>query len=164
MINTSRSSRFRAAALLLAALPLSAVAQNRLPDSLLRRGDLVGARPPAPGSRAAALARRPAAAFPTTTADPGLARLLHESVDLARVPATQLPDLYARFLEVTRAERRQWAARDWDGASATLARLNARYEQVRLDLPLDERLRIRSAQGEFRTLQGARRVKDRLRD
>ncbi len=173
-MNPSAFARRHGAALLLAALPLAAAAQNHLQDSLLRRGDLVGARPAAPGSRAAALARRPAGAVAATAAgaassasgtfDPVLARLLHEHVNPARVPAEELPNLYERFLVATRAARRQWKTRDWDEASAALGRLNARYEQVRSSLPLDERLRVRGAQGEFRTLQSARRAKDQLRE
>ena len=43
-----------------------------------------------------------------------------------------------------------------------LARLNQRYEQVRTTLPIEERLRIRSFQGEFHTLRGARQAKDKI--
>ncbi|MGI4835720.1 MAG: hypothetical protein ACRYFK_19870 [Janthinobacterium lividum] len=154
-----------AAALLLAALPLAALAQNSMQDSLLRSGDLVGGRPRPALPRAAArpnAAARPAAVAHAANADPTLARLLHESIDVGQVPAAQLPDLYARFVEATRDQRRQWSARDWAEASAALTRLNARYEAVRLDLPLNERLNVRSYQGEFRTLEAARATKDRL--
>jgi hypothetical protein len=106
----------------------------------------------------------PGRALVTTTADPVLARYLHESIDINRVPASQLPDLYSRFIEYTRDERRQWSPADWDEASAALSRLNARYEAVRKELSLEDRLAVRSSQGEFRTLQGARRVKDRVGD
>lgn len=145
--------------LLLAALPLATVAQTATQDSLLQAGDLVGGRPHASVPCTAATTRRAAT---STTADPVLTRLLHESVDISRVPASQMPDLYSRFLEATRAQRRQWSDRDWDEASGALARLNERYEAVRLELPLNERVNVRSYQGEFRTLQGARRVKERL--
>lgn len=147
------------AVLLLAALPLLATAQNSRQDSLLRRGDLAGGRP-----RAQASAPRPAA--PTrpfvANADPGLTKIMHESIDVNHLAAPQLLDVYSRFLDATRDQRRSWDAREWDEASAALTRLNARYEVVRLDLPLDDRLTVRSYQGEFRTLQGARRVKDRI--
>ena len=46
--------------------------------------------------------------------------------------------------------------------ATTVVCLNQRYEQVRTDLPLEERLRIRSFQGEFHTLRGARQVKEKL--
>jgi len=151
------SGRCSVAVLLLAALPLAATAQNTTQDSLLRRGNLIGGRPHASVPRTAAPARR----LPTS-ADPTLAKYLRESIDINRLPASQLPDVYSRFLEATRDQRREWSARDWDEASAALGRLNARYEAVRQELPLEDRLSVRSCQGEFRTLQGARRVKDRV--
>jgi len=42
-----------------------------------------------------------------------------------------------------------------------LTRLNQRYEQVRTGLPLEERLRIRTTQGEFHTLRGTRELKNK---
>ncbi len=98
------------------------------------------------------------------TAQPAQDRLLGEKVVLGTARATELPDLYSRFIEATRAQRRQWTAADWSNASAVLARLNARYEQVREQLPLEERVRIRSWQGEFRTLEKARDVKDIIKE
>lgn len=156
---------------LLACLPLLAAAQNSRQDSLLRAGDLVGGRPHAAPPRTAGPSRVTATATATTTtraaalpagADPILARLLHESVVIGRVPAGEMPGLYDRFLDATRAEHKQWSERDWVEASAALGRLNARYEAVRRDLSLNDRLAVRESQGEFRTLESARRVKDRL--
>ena len=148
--------RRAAAALLLATLPLAALAQRSVQDSLLRNGDLVGGRAHPARTAAHATAVRP------TAADPVLARMLHESVAISTVPAAQLPDLYARFLEATRDQRRQWSPADWADASATLTRLNQRYEAVRQELPLNERLNVRTYQGEFRTLEAARTTKNRL--
>ena len=87
-------------------------------------------------------------------------RLLGEKVLLSRARATELPDLYARFIGSTREQRHQWTATDWSKAAAVLANLNARYEQVREQLPLEDRVRIRSWQGEFRTLEAARDAKE----
>jgi hypothetical protein len=151
--------RYASAALLLAALPLAAHAQNSKQDSLLRRGELVGGRPHASVPRTAATTRRFVA-----SGDPTLAKYLHENIDVNKIPASQLENVYSRFLEATRDERRQWSAQDWDEASAALSRLNARYEVVRKEMPLEERVNIRTYQGEFRTLQGARRVKDRVNE
>ncbi|RZK19901.1 MAG: hypothetical protein EOO56_13400 [Hymenobacter sp.] len=88
--------------------------------------------------------------------------MIRESVDLNRATADELPDLYGRFIDATRDQRRQWSEQDWTDASATLGRLNARYAQVRTDIDMEDRLRIRSWQGEFRTLQGARRINQKL--
>lgn len=92
------------------------------------------------------------------------ARLLKENVNIGRAHATDLPDLYLRLIETMRTEKKGWSQTDWSTASEVLGRLNARYEQVRTQLPLEERLRIRTLQGEFRTLEKARDVKDSMRD
>lgn len=92
------------------------------------------------------------------------ARLLNENVNISRVRATELTGLYQRLVETMRTEKKSWSQADWNTAGEVLSRLNARYEQVRTQLPLEERLRIRTLQGEFRTLEKARGVKDSMRD
>ena len=87
-------------------------------------------------------------------------RLLGEKVNINTARAAELPDLYGRFLESTRAQRRSWSAADWSAAGLVLEKLNGRYEQVRDQLDIDEKVRIRSLQGEFRTLEKAKDVKD----
>jgi|GEM_PF-1087256 len=104
-----------------------------------------------------------AARRPTTAAD-AQRRLLNETVTISTARATELPDLYGRLLEHTRDNRKQWSQADWSAASAVLERLNVRYEQVREQLTFDDRLRVRSLQGEFRTLEKARDVKDLVTD
>ncbi|GAA4017973.1 hypothetical protein GCM10022408_34570 [Hymenobacter fastidiosus] len=91
-------------------------------------------------------------------------RLLNETVVITKARATELPDLYGRLLEHTRDNRRQWSPADWSAASTVLSRLNGRYEQVREQLSLDDRLRVRSLQTEFRTLEKARDVKEAMSD
>ncbi|RPD45438.1 hypothetical protein DNI29_18835 [Hymenobacter sediminis] len=105
-----------------------------------------------------AAARRPA------TADQAQRRFLGEDVNISQARPTELPDLYFRLVETMRSDKKNWTQADWSAASAVLSRLNARYEQVREQLPLEERLRIRSLQGEFRTLEKARNVKDVIRE
>ena len=141
------------AVLLLAAQAPAHAQTATVPDSLRRAGELVGSRPSA--GRLARAARPAAAAMPT-------ARLLGADVNLARTRADELPGLYENFIAVCQEQGRQWSDDDWDSAAAVLSRLNQRYEQVRTALPLTARVNIRSAQAEFHTLQGARRVKERL--
>ncbi|MBD2770064.1 hypothetical protein IC235_19425 [Hymenobacter sp. BT664] len=152
--------------LLLAGLPLAGRAQSasRM-DSLRRHGELTGARP------SGGLLARPRATAPRSTpagrprgaaADPVQQHLLGTTVNLAEARAEQLPDLYEQFISTTRAERRQWSYEQWDAAGAVLARLNERYAQVRTELPLEERLRIRTFQGEYHALRGARKVKSAI--
>ena len=140
--------------LLLAGLPVALHAQATTPDNPRQRGELTGARP-----HTAIAAHRAAA---PSAADPVQQHLLGTIINLPQATASQLPDLYEAFIGTTRDERRKWSYADWDAASQVLGRLNQRYEQVRTDLPLEERLRIRSYQGEFHTLRGARSVKDKL--
>lgn len=146
--------------LLLAGVPAAGHAQASNPaDSLRRRGELTGARPSGDllaRPRAAGGARRP------RYADPAQQHLLGTDVNLAQAGPAQLPDLYEAFIATTRGERRGWNGAQWDAAGQVLARLNQRYEQVRTALPLEERLRIRTYQGEFHTLRGARQVQERL--
>ncbi|UOQ55344.1 hypothetical protein [Hymenobacter cellulosivorans] len=105
-----------------------------------------------------------AAAREPETASTAQRRLLNETVTISRARANELPELYLHLLENTRAQRQGWTQADWSAASAVMDRLNARYEQVREQLPLEERVRIRSMQGEFRTLEKARNVKDIMRE
>lgn len=105
-----------------------------------------------------AAARRPA------TADQAQRRFLGEDVNISQARPTELPDLYFRLVETMRSDKKNWTQADWSAAGAVLSRLNARYEQIREQLPLEERLRIRSLQGEFRTLEKARNVKDVIRE
>jgi hypothetical protein len=138
--------------LLLAALPATLAAQTT-PTTQPRPGDLVGRRP-SPMRRTAAAQAAPA----TAENDPAQQRLLQTTIDLGRARAEQLPELYERLIGSTRAEHRQWNASDWAAAGQVLARLDQRYAQVRPDLPLEERLRVRAFQGEFRTLRGTRNL------
>jgi len=87
-------------------------------------------------------------------------KLLGEKVNISTTRAAELPDLYGRFLESTRAQRRTWTAADWSAAGLVLEKLNGRYEQVKESLDIDEKVRIRSLQGEFRTLEKAKDMKD----
>ncbi|MCC3151993.1 hypothetical protein Q3A66_18700 [Hymenobacter sp. BT770] len=147
--------------LLLAGLPFSGHAQSRTTaDSMRQRGELTGARPS--GDLLAKPRTAPAASRTTTSSDPIQQHLLNSDVNLARVSGSELPDLYERFIATTRDERRKWSYQDWDNAATVLARLNQRYEKVRTELPIEERLRIRTYQGEFHTLRGARQVKDKI--
>ncbi|GAB3573856.1 hypothetical protein GCM10027345_07150 [Hymenobacter daeguensis] len=144
--------------MLLAGLPAAGFAQATTQAELLRRGELTGSRPAAATPARQAAAQRAASA----AADPVQQHLLQTDVNLAQARAEELPNLYERFIATTRDERRTWTYPQWDAAGQVLARLNQRYEQVRTELPLEERLRIRSFQGEFHTLRGARQVKEKL--
>lgn len=101
-------------------------------------------------------ANQPATAQQTQT------RILGENVNIATARASELTDLYGRFIDYVRTNRRNWEAEDWAQASAVLTRLNQRYDKVRDQIVMDDRLRIRSWQGEFRTLEQAKKTKEAI--
>lgn len=86
-------------------------------------------------------------------------KLLNTTAPLNRAMAGALPDLYGRLIESTRVSYKRWTKTDWDAANLVLGRLNARYDQVSDQLQLEDRVRIRSLQAEFRTLEKARDLK-----
>ena len=142
--------------LLLALAATPALAQT----TPARPGELTGARP----SRRAMPAARPASRPTRAPADPVQARFLRQDVDLSRTSAAELPGLYENFMAATRAERRQWSDADWATAANVLARLNGRYQDVRAEVPTDDRLLIRSLQGEFYGLRAAHHTGEKVNE
>jgi len=108
--------------------------------------------------------RLEAQATQPATAQQAQRRLLNEDVQISKARASEMTDLYSRFVDATRGQRRQWTEAEWAEASTVLSTLNARYEQVRSQIPMEDRLRIRSWQGEFRTLEKTRNMKDIVTD
>jgi hypothetical protein len=93
----------------------------------------------------------------TPAADEELQKhLLNETIDLTKARAEELPDLFDHFIGTVREERRGWNYRQWTEAEQVLSRLVARYQVVHSELPLEERVRIRAAQTEFKTLKSTR--------
>ncbi|UYZ61030.1 hypothetical protein [Hymenobacter latericus] len=89
-------------------------------------------------------------------------QILGENVNLATVRAAEMHDLYGRFIDYVRVNRHDWDPEDWAVASNVLTKMNGRYEKVREQIPMEERLRIRSWQAEFRTLEKAKQTKKAL--
>ena len=100
---------------------------------------------------------------PTRAAsDTAVSTFLHEKVVLSTTTAPQLLRLYNEFIETVRTDRSGWKPADWERAASVLSSLNARYEQVRASFSLDDKLTIRSQQGEFQTLRTARQLSDQI--
>jgi hypothetical protein len=94
--------------------------------------------------------------------DTAVSSFLREKVVLSSVTAPQLLRLYSEFIETVRAERSGWKPANWERAAAVLSSLNARYDQLRTSFSLDDKLTIRSQQGEFQTLRTARQLSDQI--
>ncbi len=100
---------------------------------------------------------------PTRAAsDTAVSSFLREKVVVSTATAPQLLRLYNEFIETVRTERSGWKPADWERAAAVLSSLNARYEQTRSSFSLDDKLTIRSQQGEFQTLRTARQLSDQI--
>jgi len=94
--------------------------------------------------------------------DAAVSAFLHEKVVVSRATAPQLLRLYNEFIDQVRTDRSGWKPADWERASAVLSSLNARYDQLRTSFSLDDKLTIRSQQGEFQTLRTARQLSDQI--
>jgi hypothetical protein len=100
---------------------------------------------------------------PTRAAtDTAVSAFLHEKVAVNNTTAPQLLRLYNEFIETVRSQRSGWKPADWERAATVLSSLNARYEQLRASFSLDDKLTIRSQQGEFQTLRTARQLSDQI--
>jgi len=98
----------------------------------------------------------------SVASDAAVSTFLHEKVVVSRATAPQLLRLYNEFIDQVRTDRSGWKAADWERASAVLSSLNARYDQLRTSFSLDDKLTIRSQQGEFQTLRTARQLSDQI--
>jgi hypothetical protein len=86
--------------------------------------------------------------------------LLGSYADLDQLNVQSLEPAYTQLLRQTRAQRREWAQRDWDYATNIFEQLNERYRALRLDLPARQEIRIKALQAEFTALETGRDLKD----
>ena len=94
----------------------------------------------------------------TAASDATVSDYFREKTVVSSLPAPALLDAYARFIDKVRTDRRGWKPADWQLAASVLSSLNARYNQVRDAYSLDDKLTIRSQQGEFQALRTARQI------
>ena len=102
------------------------------------------------------------AAADTKATDAQVSDFFREKTTVGTLAAPALLDAYARFIEKVRADRRTWNAANWSEAAAVLSSLNGRYEQVRANFVLDDKVTIRSQQAEFQALRTARQLSDQV--
>ncbi len=170
-------------AALLLALPLAAAAQTKpatapaKPAATQQVTEVTEDLDPATGKvirRTTRTTTQPAGtAAPTGTAatapdadaratDAQVSDFFREKTTVAALTGPELLDAYTRFIEKVRADRRSWNSANWAAASAVLASLNGRYEQLRTSLVLDDKVTIRSQQAEFQALRTARQLSDQV--
>ncbi len=96
--------------------------------------------------------------------DSQVSDFFREKTTVGTLTAPALLDAYSRFIEKVRADRRTWNSASWANAAAVLSSLNGRYEQVRANFVLDEKVTIRSQQAEFQALRTSRQISDQVSD
>ena len=106
----------------------------------------------------------PTAAADSKATDAQVSDFFREKTTVGTLTAPALLDVYARFIEKVRTDRRTWNTANWSAAAAVISSLNGRYEQVRNNLVLDDKVTIRSQQVEFQTLRTARQLSDQVSD
>ncbi|GAA4508510.1 hypothetical protein GCM10023172_40720 [Hymenobacter ginsengisoli] len=115
-----------------------------------------------PASPSSSSSRTEDTASTPPASDTAVSAFLREKVVVGTTTAPQLLRLYKEFIETVREERSGWKPADWERAAAVLSSLNARYDQLRSSFSLDDKLTIRSQQGEFQTLRTARQLSDQI--
>jgi hypothetical protein len=132
----------------------------------------------APAASTSATPARPAPTrtVPTSTAsaaddatsaratDAQISTFLRRKTSVATLNGPGLLDAYNRFSQRVETDRHNWKPADWVTAAAVLSSLNARYEQLRPTLSLDDKVTIRAQQAEFQGLRTARQISNQVSD
>ena len=112
----------------------------------------------------------PAATSPTSEPvssaanDAQVSNFFREKLKASTLTSSELLDVYNRFLDKVRNDRRRWQPADWSRAAAVLSSLNDRYDQLRTSFTLDDKLTIRGVQGEFQALRTAKQISTSVSD
>lgn len=96
--------------------------------------------------------------------DTAVSDFFRERITVARLTSPQLLNTYTRFMDKVREDRRSWTMAEWTRAANVLSSLNGRYEQLRSNYTLDDKLTIRGVQGEFQALRTARQITGQVSD
>ena len=109
---------------------------------------------------------------PISTADAGtvaasdaqISTFLRRKTTVATLTGPALLSAYELFIERVRNDRQNWKPADWSTAAAVMSSLNGRYEDLRSTFSLDDKLTIRSQQGEFQALRTAKQISKQVSD
>ena len=96
--------------------------------------------------------------------DSQVADFFREKMTVSTLTAPELVDVYSRFMDKVRDDRRRWQPANWAAAAAVLSSLNHRYDQLRADISFEDKLTIRSQQAEFQGLRTAKQLTESISD
>ncbi|OKL38429.1 hypothetical protein [Pontibacter flavimaris] len=91
-------------------------------------------------------------------------QLLREYDDLAQLQPSQMREAYLTFMGTVRTKRKNWTQGDWDYVDHVYGKLNVRRGQLESQISTSDKLKIRTLQAEYLTLEGAADTKDMLRN
>jgi hypothetical protein len=91
-------------------------------------------------------------------------QLLREYDDLAQLQPSQMREAYLTFMGTVRTKRKNWTQSDWDYVDHVYGKLNERRGQLESQISTSDKLKIRTLQAEYLTLEGAADTKDMLRN
>lgn len=82
-------------------------------------------------------------------------QLLREYDSLETVTPQNVREAYLTFMGVVRAKRQNWTQDDWDYVDHVYSQLNQRRRQIEGQMSNSDKLKVRSLQAEYLTLEGA---------
>lgn len=89
-------------------------------------------------------------------------QLLREYANLENIQVDQMREAYLTFMGAVRTKRRNWTMDDWDYVDYVYGELNQRRRQLEGELSGADKLKIRTLQAEYLTLEGAADTKSLL--
>lgn len=90
-------------------------------------------------------------------------RLLEEYENLDKVQPENIREAYLTFMGEVRTNRRNWTQDDWDYVDYVYGQLNQRRREIEGQLRTADKLKIRTLQAEYLTLEGAADTQSMLR-
>ena len=96
--------------------------------------------------------------------DAQVTAFLRKKTTVSTLTTSGLLSAYDMFMQRVRNDRANWTPTNWAAAAAIMSALNDRYQQLRSSFSLDDKLTIRSQQGEFQALRTAKQISTQVSD
>ncbi|MBC5772933.1 hypothetical protein H8S95_02570 [Pontibacter sp. KCTC 32443] len=90
-------------------------------------------------------------------------QLLREYKDISKIEPANIREAYLTFMGTVRTKRRSWTQNDWDYVDNVYSSLNERRGQIEGQIGTADKLKIRSLQAEYLTLEGAADTQNMVR-